>query len=191
MTMHLNETDIDLAVQGNSEAFARLYDASVKQVYGFVYSKTQHTQTAEDLTSQIFMKALEHIQRFRKEKASFTTWLFTIARRTIIDHYRTHKSAQAIDDAWDIPSDSDIPRDTDTALTFAQVARAMQALSVQERDIITLRIWQGLSFAEIAEIIGKSPAASKVQYGRAVQKVRQAMPYGVLALYLCFLTTSV
>jgi RNA polymerase sigma-70 factor (ECF subfamily) len=184
------ETDIEQAVTGDREAFARVYDAYAKQVYGFVYTKTQHTHTAEDITSQVFMKALEHIQTFRKEKASFSTWLFTIARRTIIDYYRTKKTEYTIDDAWDIPSDSDIPRDIDTVLHFAEVAKIMKGLSPAERDLITLRIWQGLSFAEIADIIGKSPAACKVGYGRAIQKIRQALPHGFVAFYLCFLTSS-
>ena len=184
------ETDIEQAITGNREAFARLYDAYAKQVYGFVYTKTQHTHTAEDITSQVFMKALEHIHTFRKEKASFSTWIFTIARRTIIDYYRTKKSEHAIEDAWDIPSGSDIPRDTDIVLRFAEVAKIMKELSTAERDLITLRIWQGLSFAEIAEILGKSPAACKVGYGRAIQKIRQALPQGLVAFYLCFLTSS-
>ncbi len=190
MTIHM-DTDIQAAKTGDREAFARLYDGYVRQVYGFIFTKVQHPPTAEDLTSQTFLKALEHIGSFQVKKASFATWLFTIARRTVIDHYRTTHKHEDIEDAWDLPDSTDTVRDTDTALRFAKVKMVMQELSTRDRDLIVLRLWQGLSFQEISDILGTSPDACKVAYGRAIQKIRTRIPLGAVAIILLLLSRTV
>ncbi|PIR75566.1 MAG: hypothetical protein CO030_02135 [Candidatus Magasanikbacteria bacterium CG_4_9_14_0_2_um_filter_42_11] len=79
----------DAATHGDREAFGQLYDLYIKEIYRFVYYKTHQKETAADITADIFVKALHKIDTFDAMKGSFRTWLYTIARSAVIDHYRT------------------------------------------------------------------------------------------------------
>ena len=95
---------------GEPEEFTQLYELYLKKIYGFVYFRTHHKETAEDLVSLIFMKALENINSYNFNKGTFSSWLYRIARNTVIDHYRTMKSASNIDDIWDLAGNDDVER---------------------------------------------------------------------------------
>lgn len=172
---------------GDMVAFGPLYDAHIEQVYRFVWYKVQHKELAEDLTSQVFMKALEKISSFKSEKASFKTWVLTIARNTVIDYWRTARDHKDIEDAWDLASNSDTIRDTEARMQLDKVREYMKELSSDQRDIIILRIWEGLSFKEIAEMLGKSEASCKMASSRGLAQLRELMP---LALFMLFINAS-
>ncbi|MFC1732876.1 RNA polymerase sigma factor [candidate division KSB1 bacterium] len=158
--------------QGNLDEFGKLYDEYVKKIYQFIYFKTHNRETAEDLTSHTFMKALENISSFNEKKASFKTWLYKIARNTIIDHYRTDRPTSDIDDAWGVSDKVDIERDTDMQMKVEAVQKYMEKLKPEQRELILLRVWGGNSFSEIAEITGKSEASCKMMFKRVMEKLR-------------------
>ncbi|MCB0180374.1 MAG: sigma-70 family RNA polymerase sigma factor, partial [Anaerolineae bacterium] len=81
------------ATSGDANAFAGLYDAYVDEVYRFILHRVGNKQTAEDLTSQVFLKAWDNLGRYTMRGLPFGAWLFRIARNTVIDHYRTYKDA--------------------------------------------------------------------------------------------------
>ena len=176
---------IEKCQNGDREAFGQLYDSYIQPIYRFVYFKTHHRETAEDLTSTIFMKALKAIEKFDHQKASFKTWLYQIARNTVIDHYRSFKSTQILEDAWMISDDTNIERDTDFQLKIEAVQVYMQTLKSEQREVILLRIWGGHTFAEIAEIMGKTQAACKMSFKRVVEKLRDDFaPFLLLLLII-------
>lgn len=160
--------------------FAILYDRYIKKIYNFIYYKTTHKETAEDLTSQAFFKALAAINRFDPAQGSFSSWLFRIARNTVIDHYRTKKHNANIDDIWDMADNTDIERDIDANMRLADVGQYMAKLPGDQREIIIMRVWQDMSYHEIAAILGKSEDACKMSFSRAINKLRQEI--GVAAL---------
>lgn len=172
------------ASKGDGEAFGRLYDVYIKKIYNFVYYKTHHRETAEDLTGRIFMKALENISSFSQEKGSFSSWLYKIARNTVIDHYRAAKFDTNIEDAWDISSDSDMACDTDTRLKIEDIRKFLCLLRPIERDVVIMRVWQEMSHKEISEVIGKSEDNCKVIFSRAVVSIRKQMPLAALVALL-------
>lgn len=177
--------DLAAAQSGDRQAFGRLYDRYARDIYDFLYFKTHHKETAQDLTSQTFMKALQKLDTYNAKKSSFTTWLYRIARNISTDHYRTKHPTLDIEDAWDIQDDSDIVRDADTAISMQTVRVHLGKLSSEQRDIITMRVWQGKTYAEIAAITGKTEANCKVMFSRAMQRLRKEMP---LAVFIAFLT---
>lgn len=167
---------------GQKERFGVLYDLYIKQVYGFIYQKTWHRETAEDLTSQTFVKALKNIGQFNADKASFKTWLYTIARNTVIDHYRISKDEVAIDNVLDLGDDADVKLDLDNRELLAKVRLYLDGIAVRQRQIILMRIWEGLSYQEIAEIVGLQEDNCKMIFHRAMLKLRNDL--AVLAIYL-------
>ena len=170
--------------QGELEEFAKLYDAYANKLYRFVYYKTSHKETAEDITSDVFVKALKAINRFKSGKGTFQAWLFSIARNTVIDYYRTKKNLLNIDDVYSLKQDSSILRDLDNKELIKQVFEQFSKLSAEQREIIMLRVWENLPYKEIAEIMGKTEASSKMAFSRAVKKLKQEMLSALIILLI-------
>ena len=101
--MHIDEKKIIKdCKKGDLEKFSGLYDVYIGKIYRFIFYKTSHKETAEDLTSETFTKALKSIEGFSANKGTFQAWLFRIARNTVIDFYRTKKDLKNIDDVWEL-----------------------------------------------------------------------------------------
>jgi len=179
---------IEAAMQGDTARFAELYDAYVRKIYDFIYYKTHHKETAEDLTSETFFKALKNIRQFDTDR-SFKSWLYAIAHNAVMDHYRSARPTTDIDDVWDLPGEDNTIRDTETKIALKEVQKHMGKLTPIQRDVLVLRLWQELSHKEIAEIIGKSEANSKMIYSRAIAQLKSSVPAGVFAILLATLHT--
>ncbi len=180
------EQKIIIACQrGSKEEFGRLYDSYARKIYDFVYYKTHHKETAEDITSRVFIKALEKIDTFSCERGFFSAWIYQIARNSVIDFYRTKKGDIGIDDVWDLASSDNIERDIDVRQKLEKVEEYLKKIKSSQREIIILRVWQGMSYKEIAEILDKSEASCKMMFSRAINDLRKEAPiYLVLHILL-------
>lgn len=181
------ETEIITRCQnGQTEEFGKLYDLYIKDVYRFIFFKTGHKETAEDLTSTTFIKALEGIGHYQSAKGSFKSWLFSIARNTIIDHHRTHRQTVDIDALFSLSDDALIEENVDRELRLSDVLKEIAKLAPHEQDIVMLRVWQDLPFHEISAILGKSEASLKVAFHRTVKKIASRMAVVSLLFLLYF-----
>jgi RNA polymerase sigma-70 factor, ECF subfamily len=169
---------------GNLQDFDPLYREYVKPIYAFVYRRVLDRQTAEDITSITFMKALEKISSYRGDRGVFAAWLYRIARNCITDHYRTNRPHTDIEDVWDLSSDEDVELTVDDRLNYEKVRAALQTIDAGKREIVMLRIWEGLSYKEIAEITGKSEANCKVIFSRTMDALRSSVPLALFFLIL-------
>lgn len=172
-----NENElIDRAKVGESRAFGLIYDRYIEKLYRFVYAKTGHRETAEDLTSQVFLKAWDKLDQYSNTKASFSAWLYGIARHTIADHYRRQALESNLVDYWDLADPkADQMDNTEAALLMKKLKPTFSNLSADQRDIILMRIWGGLSYKEIAAVLGKSEAACKMDYLRGIKKLKDSL----------------
>ena len=158
------------------EAWGRLYEEYFAQVYRYVSVRIQDQVEAEDLTEQVFLKALESSPSFKWRGAPVSAWLFRIARNHVIDYWRTDKSKRAL------PLDESLVDSTDNPQEIAEqnadVSRLIQAvgqLTPAQRDVIELRFAGGLSTAEVARVLGKSPGAVKVMQHSALVARRKRL----------------
>lgn len=168
-----HEEELNLAYKakaGDSDAFATLYNDNIKKIYDFVYFKTLNKELAEDLTSQIFLKVLKNISQFKSD--NFAAWLYTIARHTIIDYYRSNRDTKNIDDCWDLADSVDLTSDAHDNLQLEKIREAMKFLSTSDRELLIMRLWLDLPFKEIAISLEKKEAAVKVSFGRAINRLR-------------------
>jgi RNA polymerase sigma-70 factor (ECF subfamily) len=176
--------------KGDRGAFAKLYDRYAGRIYAYHYYRTFSRETAEDLTSQTFLKALEGLRGYEGEKGKFSAWLYGIARNSLIDCVRTRARTVSLDedpgilDAWDLGADEDFTHDVAERDRWERLKPYFRALDPAAREIIVLRLWDGLSHAEIARLTNRTEAASKMAYSRALTVLRQSMP---LALYIAVL----
>lgn len=175
---------IQRSQKGDTEAFGKLYDIHVRTIYNFIYYKTFHKETAEDLTSETFFKALRSIETVDPER-SFTSWLYKIAQNSVLDHYRSKRQTEDIDDFWDITSDENSPLEAaDIAENVHRLKQHLNKLSAIERDIIIMRVWQDMPYKTIAEVVGKSEASCKMIYSRSLAKLRVFMPLAAFILLI-------
>lgn len=174
----LSEEEIQILIarvqDGDPGAFDEIYSYFARSVYQFVWFKVGHTQTAEDLTSHVFVKVWEAIGRYKPQNdAKFKTWLFQIARFTVIDHYRTRKQVDNIDDiAYKIGSDEDLAEEYGRNQDAVVVRDMISQLSEKYRAVLTLRFINDLSVRETAEILEKTEGHVRVLQHRALKKLQ-------------------
>jgi RNA polymerase sigma-70 factor (ECF subfamily) len=168
----------------DSQAFGRLYDAHVAQIYRYLYYRTRHRETAEDLTSLVFLKALDHLESYDAERGTFLAWIYRIAKNALTDHFRSARPTLAIDDVWDLPSDADVVRDAEENERLEKLRPFLRALPKDQRELLLLRLWDGLSHAEIAELTDRTEAAAKMAFSRVIARLRKDMPASLLLLLI-------
>lgn len=172
--------------QGDTAQFATIYDTYAKDIYRFVYIKISHKEIAEDLLSDIFIKVIDQIHRFNPNTASFRTWLYRIARNTVIDYYRTHKTTVDIDgeDTQPVPGSDNLEEATHARLLLADVQKQMKLLTQDQQDVLLLRVWYGMSYEEIAQVLKKNATACRMMYSRGVSVLKEHI---ILLLCLSFI----
>lgn len=160
------------------ESIEAWYEQYLPKIYRYIYYRTGHKQTAEDLTSTVFLKAVAHLKTFDFQKSSFSTWIYTIARNTLIDHMRTDKKIFDLEQAFDLASDDNLEAEADEAMRLQAVRAAVSKLNDVQKEVVIMRAWDELSHQEIGEILGISEANSKMTYSRAVSNLKQAVNRG-------------
>lgn len=173
-----NERQLVLQAQdGNSEAFGQLYDAYMERIYRFVYFRVEDQQTAEDITSQVFLKAWSNLDRFQFSRTPYLAWLYTIAHNAVIDHYRTRKVTTALDDVQlSQPDHSEVvENDIDLTAEMQSVKKALQALTDDQQKVLTLKFIEGMSNNEIARHLGKREGAIRALQMRGLQALAKQL----------------
>lgn len=157
---------------GDFDAFGVLYERYIDKIFAYIYRKTSDRQEAEDLTSQVWMKVLKSLEFFGERKnAGFSGWLYCIANNTVIDHYRAKKEKidiESIAEPWISP---DLAKHVDDKKTLKRVIKYLDTLKPLEKEIVTLRIWDDLSYKDIAHICGKKEDNCKKIFSRSLQKI--------------------
>jgi RNA polymerase sigma-70 factor, ECF subfamily len=172
------DQDLDLVLKckaGQKEKFSELYDRHNKKIYNFIYFRVHHKETAEDLTSQTFFKALEKIDFVDPQKGKFSSWLFQIAKNCVIDHFRANFKTDDLESAFDLQSNSNVQRDADIALGMEKIAKQLSQLTKEQREILIMKLWDGFTYREIAEILGIGESKCKMTLARTLTKLQKEM----------------
>jgi RNA polymerase sigma-70 factor (ECF subfamily) len=176
---------IDACRAGRLDAFDVLYDRYVEPIHRYVSRRVLSREIAEDLVSITFLKALENIRSFDPAKGVFRAWLYRIARNSLIDYYRDPSRRTAnIEDAWDLPGDDVTELAAERSIDLERVRKALAQLKPLQREIVMLRIWDDLSYREIAAIVGKTESNCKMLYSRAMRGLRMDLVALVLLVSL-------
>jgi RNA polymerase sigma-70 factor (ECF subfamily) len=150
--------------------FARVYDEHLRHVYGFLAYRLRDRDLAEDLTQATFERALRAWPRFDPVKASERTWLLTIARNLMIDHYRRdHPEPSAEIDENLLPSTAG-PEEATAG--WPELQEALQQLGEREREVLALRFGADLSGPEIAELTDLTLANVQQILSRSLKRLR-------------------
>ena len=163
-------------VSSKQEVFAELYDEFMPKVFRYIRYKVNDQQITEDLTSTVFEKALVSFERYSSDKGAFSTWIFSIARNTLIDYYRTNKMRQqvSLDEAVEVPSREPSPQEEAEKKAEQECLRGcLLRLPEDDQEIIRLKFAAEFNNRQIAKMLGLSESNVGVRLFRAVKKLRE------------------
>lgn len=147
-------------------------------IYSYIFLRVQNREIAEDLSQDVFFKAYRSRETFNPKKSSLKTWLFTIAKNSIIDHFKNpNQSTVDIEEFADkIPDQTeDLGTQTANKNTKEFVFSKLKLLSEREQELIILRFKEDISVKEISEIMGMEYSATKVAIHRAIKNLSDLM----------------
>lgn len=170
---------------GDLDAYGTIYTHFVRRVYDFCYYKTFDKVVAEDITSDVFMKGIKSLSSFRgTTEAELGSWLLRIAYNLIVDSSRAHRETVDMDDIAEIRGESpDHATVIDSKNKLEEVLGYLDTLEPLHKDILIMRIWDELSFTEIAAITGKSADNCKQIVSRTLKKIQDNVAF---LLFLVF-----
>jgi len=154
--------------------FGALYDRHFQQIYRFVYSRVREQTAAEDVTSEVFIKALKAMPRYQETGRPFAAWLYQIAVNAIADRYRTLRPTHALDDFHDLsvggPAIEEQAAQRDE---IRRIWRRVEELPLQQRTALVLKFQEDMKIEDIAVAMGKTPGAVKLLIHRGVSRLRE------------------
>lgn len=157
---------------GDTDAFGELYDRYADMIHRFVLARVRHQQRAEDITSETFVRALRSIHSIAYRGQDVGAWLVTIARNLVFDEAKSARARfetvtdDCCDDRESAPSAESIALEQ---FADRDIVRALQAISPQQRQCVTLRFIQQLTLKETAAIMGCREGAVKSMQHRALR----------------------
>ncbi len=173
---------VDRAREGDSQAFAALYDRYVERVYRFVVYRVQgDSALAEDITSEVFLRALRKIKGFQWQGRDVGAWFLTIARNLVLDHFKSGRSRLEVLGIETPIGDDRVIDAEDAALSRVatqDLYKAIQRLGNEQQEVIYWRFLQGYSVAETAAAMGKTDGAIKALQYRAVKALYKLVVVG-------------
>ena len=186
---NLQEADdselIARAAQGDREAFGALYERYVFRVFRHVYYLTSDPHTAEDLTAQTFLNALEAIPRYEVRGVPFLAWLLRIAYNLTLNHKKVRKNGTAqLPESLEVQGTIYSPEASCEAKADGErVWEGVRRLRSDQRQVIVMRFIDGLSYPDIARVLGKSIGAVRVIQYRALCALRRRLEDDVGPFY--------
>jgi RNA polymerase sigma-70 factor, ECF subfamily len=160
------------AAQKDPAKFGALYDIHFERIYAFVARRMRDRDKAEDLTSEVFHKALANLKSYTWTGAPFGAWLFRIAANAVSDQLK--RSRREPVNADDPPEPSGGP-EQEEAEARARVFRLVEKLPAEQQRVVFGRFVEQKSIREIAQQLGKSEGAVKQLQFRALEKLRSQM----------------
>ncbi len=175
----INEENIvQQAINGNQFAFTRIYDEYFTRVYRYIFSLVGNQTEAEDLTQDVFIKALQAISSYKFKGAPFSAWLFRIAHNQVIDYWRKQKKEKTttLDEAITIASENDPVTMSEQISELEELTMALKQIPEAQGQVISLRFISGLSISEVAETLGKREGTIKALQFKGIASLKKIIP---------------
>ena len=164
---------VSAAAAGDQKAYEALYNEYAPKISRFIAFRVNHKETAEDLIAEVFIKAWQSLQN-NSDISSFQSWIFTIARNKIIDHYRTRKSFTDLFELENILEYEDkIVRAIDLDIASKEFLQVLDKLTPDQQQIIRLKFLEDLDNEEIAAVMDKSIGTVRVIQHRAITTLKK------------------
>lgn len=176
--MQDEQTLVEQARAGDADAFALLYDQYVQKIYGYVAMRVGDSEVAQDLTADVFLKALEALDTFEWRGYPFSSWLFRIARNRVVDYLRKQERRRhlpILEESLQIADGLEPFHLMEKQFSREQLLTAIAQLTDIQREIIALRFAAELSITQVSSTLGISEGAVKARQHSALNALRRVM----------------
>jgi len=163
------------AQQGDRNALEELYLIHFDRIYSYLHVTAGNRHDAEDLTTQTFLRMLESIGRFRWQSAPFSAWLLRIAHNLAIDHFRAGRRVQVEDEVPEWEEGPSAEAEALSSVAQFGMMELIDRLSIEQRQVLTLKFYFGFGNSETADILGKSEGAVKSLQHRALASLERQL----------------
>lgn len=179
------EKELVERAKNDAQVFGELYEQYYSPIFGYVLKRTASIEIAQDITSEIFFKALKNLSKFQWRNASFSSWLYRIATHEIANHHRKNNHRfSPLDEVSDIIADTapiaeneliEAETELERHQDFLTLHASISKLSVKYQEVIMLRFFENKSLKEICEILGKREGTVKSLLHRALEQLGELM----------------
>jgi RNA polymerase sigma-70 factor (ECF subfamily) len=157
-------------------AFGRIYERYYNGVYKYIYYRVGDQSLSEDLTMEVFLKAMEAIDTFTFRGVPFSAWLYRIASNLVVDHFRRQPAQSTLSLEEKMLLGVDVPvQQLDSQFTHEVLRQALAELTEDQQQVIILKFVDGLSNVEVAQILGKTEGAVKSLQHRALASLGRVL----------------
>jgi len=171
-----HEADLIRAAQkGDRDAFARLYEVHVERVYRYLLGRLGKSADAEDITTEVFLRAMRALPSYRAKGHPFIAWLFRIAHNQAVNYLKKRARRREMP-LLETAAISDDPEEAALRrVMLSEVSQAMQGLTNLQREVLTLRFGTDLSVSETAKAMNRSVEAVKFLQHSALRALRRLL----------------
>lgn len=163
------------AQQGHAEPVSAIYRYYHQRIFRYLYYRVGDQQTAEDLTSDVFLRMVRSLNEFHVEGAPFHAWLFRIARNIAIDYFRLSRTRPTVELPEAQPASANTERIVEQSLTSESLQRALIQINEEQREVIIMRFVLGMNLAETAQAIHRSEDAVKGLQRRGLMALKEQL----------------
>jgi RNA polymerase sigma-70 factor (ECF subfamily) len=174
----MNQIDSnDILKRTDYEArLAGLYDEYYDKIANYVYVRIRDRAEAEDIAGEVFLKALKSLKSYREQGVPMQGWLFRIAHNLTVDYIRRMDKLRTVPiDSVVLQDDSDPAEAAERKIELERVDQAMTQLTEEQREVVNLRFFGGLTSREVGKILNKSDGAVREMQRAALEKLRGVM----------------
>lgn len=175
MDVLLDSEVIERVCKGDRTAIGTLFERYHTGIFRYLYYKVGDQQTAEDLTSEVFLRFIRSIDSNHPENMQPQAWLYKAARNLAIDHYRKNQTQKPVDLPETLSTEQTVAEHVDKGLESQTLFSAINQLPYEQREVIILRFINSLPIADAAHLMGRTEDAVKGLQHRALQALRQSL----------------
>jgi len=157
-------------------ALAALYDEYYDKIARYIFVRIGDRAEAEDLAGEVFMKALESLNSYQERGIPMQAWLFKIAHNLVVDYLRKMTKRKTVSmDTIQIESDVNPAAVAEKNIELEQVNKAMEQLTTEQKEVLRLRFFGGLTSGEAGRVLNKSDGAVREMQRVAIEKLRKLL----------------
>jgi RNA polymerase sigma-70 factor (ECF subfamily) len=163
------------AQAGDARAFGELYERYRQPLYRYCLARSNSPHEAEDLVSDVFLRAMESLARYRDQGLPFIAFLYRVARNAAVDRHRKDKGSSLFDMTIEPRSSVDVEGDAARASDMDTVLGALRKIKPEYREVILLRFVEGYSAADVAKLLDKAEKAIWNLQQRGLERLRHEL----------------
>jgi RNA polymerase sigma-70 factor (ECF subfamily) len=181
----IEEKELVERARRDPEVFGKLYDQYYSRIFNYVLRRVANIEIAQDITSEVFFKALKNLRQFHWRNVPFSSWLYRIATNQITDYFRGGKQEMfSLEEISEPISNSSLSVETEVIEAeeelekhedFLILHQSISRLPLKYQEVITLKFFENKQIKEIGEILGKREGTIKSLLHRGLKKLKKLM----------------